>query len=98
MCRRLTLCRKTRKKEKRMRRRIRKICKRFAGIILLGMVLVCVNACGESGDRVIDEATGNRALKQYKVTKDKLKTIEEKQQERYKDILSGAAREEKPDE
>ena len=81
-----------------MHRRTRRICKSFAGIILLGMVLICMNACGDSGDQVIDEATGNRALKQYEVTKDKLKTIEEKQQERYKDILSGAAREEKPDE
>ena len=81
-----------------MNRRISRICKSFAGIILLGMVLICMNACGESGDRAVDEATGNRALKQYEMTKDKVKKIEEKQQERYKDILPGAAREEKPDE
>ena len=86
------------KGKKRMHRRISRICKSFAGFILLGMVLICMNACGESGDRVIDEATGNRALKQYEMTKDKVKKIEEKQQERYKDILPGAAREEKPDE
>jgi hypothetical protein len=94
----LTLCRKSRKKEKRMHRRTRRICKSFAGIILLGMVLICMNACGDSGDQVIDEATGKRALKQYEVTKDKLKTIEDKQQERYKDLLPGAERQEKPDE
>lgn len=57
-----------------------------------------MHSCGDSGDQVIDEATGNRALKQYEMTKDKIKTIEEKQQERYKDILPGAAREERPDE
>ena len=45
-----------------MHRRTRRICKSFAGIILLGMVLICMNACGDSGDQVIDEATGNRAL------------------------------------
>ncbi len=56
-----------------MHRRTRRICKSFAGIIiLLGMVLICMNACGDSGDQVIDEATGKRALKQYEVTKDKL--------------------------
>ncbi len=60
--------------------------------------MIFINACGESSDQVIDEATGNRALKQYKVTKDKLKTIEEKQQERYKNVLPDAAREGKPDE
>jgi hypothetical protein len=75
-----------------------RICRSFAGFILLGIFLVCVNACGESSDQVIDEATGNRALKQYQTTKDKVKQIEEKQQERYKDILPGGAREEKPDE
>lgn len=81
-----------------MYRRISRICKRLTGYILLGMVLICMNACGESGDRVIDEATGNRALKQYEMTKDKVKKIEEKQQQRYKDVLPGAAREERPDE
>ncbi len=86
------------KGKKRMYRRISKICKCFAGFILLGMVLIFMNACGDSGDKVIDEATGNRALKQYEMTKDKVKKIEEKQQEKYKDILPGAAREEKQDE
>lgn len=86
------------KGKKRMLQRINRICKSVAGFILLGMGLICMNACGESGDRMIDEATGNRALKQYEMTKDKVKKIEEKQQERYKDILPGAAREEKPDE
>ena len=81
-----------------MHRRVSKICKRFTGFILVGIFLIFMNACGESGDQVIDEATGNRALKQYEMTKDKLKTIEDKQQERYKDLLPGAEREEKPDE
>jgi hypothetical protein len=85
-------------KEKGMHRRISRICISFAGFILLGTFLIFLNACGDSGDRVIDEATGNRALKQYEMTKDKVKKIEEKQQEKYKDILPGAMREEKPDE
>ena len=81
-----------------MQTRIGKICKSFTGYILAGMFLFSVNACGESGDQVIDEATGNRALKQYEVTKDKLKSIEEKQQKRYKDIVPGEEREERRDE
>jgi hypothetical protein len=81
-----------------MHQRIVRICRNFTGIVLLGFFLIFINACGESSDQVIDEATGNRALKQYKVTKDKLKTIEEKQQERYKNVLPDAAREGKPDE
>jgi len=86
------------KREMRMQRKISRICKSFAGFILVGMFLIIMNACGDSGDKVIDEATGNRALKQYEMTKDKVKKIEEKQQEKYKDILPGAAREEKQDE
>ena len=81
-----------------MQRRISKICKSFAGFILVGMFLIFLNACGDSSDKVVDEATGNRALKQYEISKDKVKKIEEKQQERYKDILPGAAREEKQEE
>ena len=82
----------------RMQRRISNICKSFAGFILVGMFLIFLNACGDNGDRVVDEATDNRALKQYEMTKDKVKKIEEKQQERYKDIRPGAAREEKQEE
>jgi hypothetical protein len=86
------------KGRKRMHRRISRICRSFSGFIFLGVIFLFMHSCGDSGDQVIDEATGNRALKQYEMTKDKIKTIEEKQQERYKDILPGAAREERPDE
>jgi len=48
-----------------MQRRISKICKSFAGFILVGMFLIFLNACGDSSDKVVDEATGNRALKKY---------------------------------
>jgi len=67
------------------------------GFIIWGILFGCLNGC-DSGDKVIDEATGNRALKQYNMTKDKLKTIEEKQKEKYKDILPGETQESKQDE
>ncbi len=54
----------------------------FMGFIFMGMASGFLTGC-DSGDKVIDEATGNRALKQYNVTKDKLKAIDEKQKEKY---------------
>ena len=99
MYRSLPLLKNIEEKEKKgMHRRIVRIRRNYAGFILLGMFLIFMYACGESSDQVIDEATGNRALRQYEMTKNKVKKIEEKQQERYKDVLPDAAREEKPDE
>ncbi|PKN86277.1 MAG: hypothetical protein CVU51_07465 [Deltaproteobacteria bacterium HGW-Deltaproteobacteria-1] len=79
-----------------MRHRVRKIFIVIMGFIIWGMLFCCLNGC-DSGDKVIDEATGNRALKQYNVAKDKLKTIEEKQKEKYKDIGQDETQESKQD-
>jgi hypothetical protein len=49
----------------------------FLFIISLGLGPGC-----DSGKKAVDEATGNRALKQYKKAKENLKKIEEKQKER----------------
>jgi hypothetical protein len=65
-----------------MRNKIKKV---FMGFIILGMVIVFLNGC-ESSDKIINEVTGNRAVKQYEVSKDKLKAIDEQQKEKYQTI------------
>jgi hypothetical protein len=62
-----------------------KIMKGFMGFIIWGMAFGFLNGC-DSGDKVIDEATGNRAVKQYDESKDKLKAIDEQQKEKYQTI------------
>jgi hypothetical protein len=74
-----------------MSHRIKKI---FMGFIILGMAFGFLNGC-DSGDKVIDEATGNRALKQYKMTKEKLNAIDEKQKEKYQTIPGDETQENK---
>ena len=74
-----------------MLHRIRNI---FLGFIILGLALGCLNGC-DSVDKTLDEATGNRALKQYQETKEKLKTIDEQQKEKYKTIPGDETQENK---
>jgi hypothetical protein len=73
--------------------RIRKI---FRGLIILGMTIAILGGC-ESGDKVIDEATGNRAFEQYKATKEKLNTIDTQQKEKYKTLEENEAPEKRSD-
>ena len=47
----------------------------------LGMIAGC-----DSGEKVVDEVTGHRAVKQYHKTKKDLEKIEDQQAERYKAI------------
>ncbi len=47
----------------------------------LGMIGGC-----DSGEKVIDEVTGNRAVKQYHKSKKDIEKIADQQAERYKDI------------
>ncbi len=65
-----------------MRFGIKKI---FAGVIILIMAFVFLNGC-DSGDKVIDEATGNRALEQYQAAKDKLNVIDKQQKGKYQNL------------
>lgn len=74
-----------------MLHRIKKV---FMGFIIMGMAVGFLNGC-DSGDKAIDEATGNRALKQYNVTKEKLKAIDEQQKEKYKTIPGDETQENK---
>ncbi len=73
--------------------RIRKI---FRGLIILVVTIAILGGC-ESGDKVIDEATGNRALKQYKAAKEKLNTIDTQQKEKYKTLEENEAPEKRSD-
>jgi hypothetical protein len=59
---------------------------RFLLIVLIMLVgIVTIGACDSAQD-VVDEATGNRAVKQYHRTKKKLDKIAEQQAERYGNI------------
>ena len=64
----------------------------FMGLIV---VLTMALAGCDSGEQVVDEVTGNRAVKQYHQSKKDLSDIADQQEERYKDIQD---EEKNPDE
>lgn len=68
----------------------RVIRKVFVGLILWVMAFGVLIGC-ESGDKVIDEATGNRALEQYKATQKKLDTIDAREKEKYQTLQENEA-------
>ena len=51
------------------------------GLVTLSMIWGC-----DSGEKAIDEITGNRAVKQYHKSKKDIEKIADRQAERYKDI------------
>jgi hypothetical protein len=51
------------------------------GVVGAGMIGGC-----DSGEKVVDEVTGHRAVKQYHKSKKDLEKIEEQQAERYRAI------------
>ncbi len=53
-------------------------------IALVGVGLI--QGC-ESGEKVVDEVTGNRAVKQYRKVEKDLEQLESQQAERYESIL-----------
>ena len=53
-------------------------------IILLGSLII-FSSC-DSGEKVIDKATGNQNIKQYKKIKKDIGKIADQQSERYKQI------------
>ena len=53
-------------------------------VLLVGIGMI--NACDSAKD-VVDEATGNRAVKQYHRSKKRIDKIVEQQSERYDQIL-----------
>ena len=60
--------------------------------VLLRVVLIALVGAGlipgcESGEKVVDEVTGNRAVKQYRKVEKDLEKLERQQTERYESIL-----------
>jgi len=64
------------------------------GPLIFGMSIGLVIGC-DSGDKAIDEATGNRAFKQYEMSKDKLSTIDKKQKDNLQNVTEDRASEKK---
>jgi hypothetical protein len=60
--------------------------------VLLGVVLIALLSAGlipgcDSGEKVVDEVTGNRAVKQYRKVEKNMEKLEKQQTERYESIL-----------
>jgi hypothetical protein len=60
--------------------------------VLLGVMLIALVGVGlipgcESGEKVVDEVTGNRAVKQYRKIEKDTEKLESQQAERYESIL-----------
>ena len=59
--------------------------------VLLGVVLIALVGAGlipgcDSGEKVVDEVTGNRAVKQYRKVEKNMEKLEKQQTERYESI------------
>jgi hypothetical protein len=60
--------------------------------VLLGVALIALVGAGsipgcESGEKAVDEVTGNRAVKQYRKIEEDVEKLESQQAERYESIL-----------
>ena len=63
----------------------RTFCSFFMGLLLVLTVSLAFFGC-DSGEKVVDEVTGNRAVKQYHQSKEDLSKISDQQEERFKNI------------
>ena len=59
----------------------------FLGVVLIALVGVGLIPGCESGEKVVDEVTGNRAVKQYRKIEKDMEKLESQQTERYESIL-----------
>ena len=57
------------------------------GVVLIALVWVGLIPGCESGEKVVDEVTGNRAVKQYRKVEKDMEKLESQQAERYESIL-----------
>ena len=57
----------------------------FMALVIASAGVGMIGGC-DSGEKVLDEATGHRAVKQYHKSKEDIKKIADKQAERYKSI------------
>ena len=58
----------------------------FRVVLIMFVVIGLLPSC-ESGEKVVDEVTGNRAVKQYQKIEKDMKKLESQQAERYESIL-----------
>ena len=54
-------------------------------VMFAGVSIIC--GC-DTGEQVVDEVTGNRAVKQYHQSEEKLNDIAEQQAEKYDDMMN----------
>jgi len=57
------------------------------GVVLIALIGVGLIPGCESGEKVVDEVTGNRAVKQYRKIEKDMEKLESQQTERYESIL-----------
>ena len=60
---------------------------RFLLNIVMGFALVVMTGACDSGEKVVDEVTGNRAVKQYHNAKKDVDRITDQQTHRYEQIV-----------
>lgn len=62
----------------------------FTVVLVSFVMLASVSIiCGcDTGEQVVDEVTGNRAVKQYHQSEEKLNDISEQQAEKYDDMMN----------
>ena len=58
----------------------------FFMVLLAGSFALCMLFGCDSGEKVVDEVTGNRAVKQYHQSKKNIEKIADKQAEKYSKI------------
>lgn len=57
----------------------------FMGLLVVLSISLAFFGC-DSGEKVVDEVTGNRAVKQYHKSKKDISKIEDRQEQRLKEI------------
>jgi hypothetical protein len=62
--------------------KLRKKCRFFTLVLIVGVGFFMMGGC-DSGEKVVDEVTGNRAVKQYHKSKKDIGKIADQQEERY---------------
>ena len=55
----------------------------FFMMLLIALFALCMLGGCDSGEKVVDEVTGNRAVKQYHQSKKNIEKIADKQAEKY---------------
>jgi hypothetical protein len=68
---------------------------RFFMAVLISLTALGIMSGCDSGEKMVDEVTGNRAVKQYHKSKEDIEKINEQQAERYEGIPDDEREDEK---